>query len=212
MDSFWVWGAALAAYGLFLSWYANWRGPLRPAEIDDLMARITAHNPDTSRNDPDVVRRFLEADDGREFFMLNLVRLASAEVADPVTGQMRPARAVMDGYTKMFLPALFRRGGHPAIAARKIGPYFDAWGVEPDPEWTLIGYMRYRSRRDLAILVADPRFGGAHDFKFAAMPQTFSFPTRPMIMTLASPRLWVGLSIALIAALAQIALLLVAVD
>ncbi len=212
MDSFWVWGMALAAYGLFLAWYVNWRGPLKPQEIDDLMARITAHNPDAGRNDPAVVRHFLEGDDGREFFMLNLVRVASTEVADPLTGQMRPARAVMDGYTRMFLPALFRRGGHPAIAARKIGPYFDAWGVEPDPEWTLVGYMRYRSRRDLAILVADPRFGGAHDFKFAAMPQTFSFPTRPVIMALASPKLWLGLTIALIAALTQIALLLVAVD
>ncbi|WP_304177366.1 hypothetical protein [Phenylobacterium aquaticum] len=212
MDSFWVWGMALAAYGLFLAWYVNWRGPLKPQEIDDLMARITAHNPDAGRNDPAVVRHFLEGDDGREFFMLNLVRVASTEVADPLTGQMRPARAVMDGYTRMFLPALFRRGGHPAIAARKIGPYFDAWGVEPDPEWTLVGYMRYRSRRDLAILVADPRFGGAHDFKFAAMPQTFSFPTRPVIMALASPKLWLGLAIALIAALTQIALLLVAVD
>ncbi|WP_304186756.1 hypothetical protein [Phenylobacterium aquaticum] len=212
MDSFWVWGMALAAYGLFLAWYVNWRGPLKPQEIDDLMARITAHNPDAGRNDPAVVRHFLEGDDGREFFMLNLVRVASTDVADPLTGQMRPARAVMDGYTRMFLPALFRRGGHPAIAARKIGPYFDAWGVEPDPEWTLVGYMRYRSRRDLAILVADPRFGGAHDFKFAAMPQTFSFPTRPVIMALASPKLWLGLAIALIAALTQIALLLVAVD
>ena len=212
MDSFWVWAVALAAYGLFLAWYLNWRGPLKPKEIDNLMARITAHNTAVDRNDPAVIRRFLEADDGREFFMLNLVRVASTEVADPATGQMRPARAVMDGYTRSFLPALFRLGGHPAIAARKIGPYVDAWGVEPDPEWTLVGYMRYRSRRDLAILVADPRFAGAHDFKFAAMPQTFSFPTRPVIMTLASPKQWVGLSIALVAALTQIALLLLAVD
>jgi hypothetical protein len=40
------------------------------------------------------------------------------------------------------------------------------------------------------------------------MPQTFTFPTRPMIMTLAGPRLSVGLSLALVAAVAQIALLL----
>jgi hypothetical protein len=40
------------------------------------------------------------------------------------------------------------------------------------------------------------------------MPQTFNFPTRPMIMTLAGPRLWVGLVLALAAALAQVGLLL----
>jgi hypothetical protein len=68
--------------------------------------------------------------------------------------------------------------------------------------------MRYRSRRDLARMVVNPRFSCAHDFKYAAMPQTFNFPTRPMIMTLANPRIWMGLTLALAAALAQIALLL----
>ena len=62
--------------------------------------------------------------------------------------------------------------------------------------------------RDLAHLVCDPRVTGAHAFKFAAMPQTFNFPTRPMIMTLAGPGIWVALSFALAAAMAQIAILL----
>ena len=142
--------------------------------------------------------------------MLNVVRLSPEPVADPVSGALRPAREVMDGYTRMFMPALFRRGGHPALAARKIGGFVDTWGMEPGPEWSFIGYMRYRSRRDLAILVCDPRFSGAHDFKYAAMPQTFNFPTRPMIMTLAGPRIWAPLAIALAAAFAQIAVLALA--
>tara|TARA_R110002110_G_scaffold407130_1_gene627871 strand:- start:4646 stop:5179 length:534 start_codon:yes stop_codon:yes gene_type:complete len=175
------------------------------------MAAIALNTPDAgARNDIGILKSFLEADDGREFFMLNLVRIAPGKVADPVTGEMRSARRVMEGYTKMFLPALFARGGHPAVVARKVGPYFDAWGVEPDPGWTIMGYMRYRSRRDLAVLVADPRFGGAHDFKFAAMPQTFSFPTQPQLMSLISPRLWVPLVLALAASLMQIALLVTA--
>ena len=146
-------------------------------------------------------------DDGREFFMLNLVRFAPGDIPDPESGAPKPARQVMEGYTRMFLPALFARGGHPAIAARKIGGYFDAWGVEADPGWSIIGYMRYRSRRDLAALVLDPRFAGAHEFKFAAMPQTYSFPTKPQIMTLAGPKVWVALALALAAALGHIVLL-----
>jgi hypothetical protein len=204
----WIWGAALVAYLVFLGWYVNWRGPIAKGEVEGLISAIRAANPEAeARNEMGHLRGFLEADDGREFFMLNLVRIAPGEVADPATGQLKPARQVMEGYTRMFLPALFARGGHPAIAARKVGPYFGAWGVEVDPGWTIMGYMRYRSRRDLAILVADPRFGGAHDFKFAAMPQTYSFPTQPQIMTLAGPRIWVGLVLALAAALAQIAAL-----
>jgi len=209
MTSFWVWGVAGLAYAIFLGWYVNWRGPLSKGEIETLMARMRANA--VGHGDQDempVIQRFLEADDGREFFMLNVIRMSAGDVADPVTGRMRPAREVMAGYTRMFLPALFARGGHPALAARRVGGMVDTWGLTEVPEWSMMGYVRYRSRRDLAQLVCNPRFGGAHAFKYAAMPQTFNFPTRPMIMTLAGPRIWVGLSLALAAATAQIALLL----
>ena len=209
MASFWVWGLALLGYAAFLGWSVNWRGPLSKAEIESLMAQMLASN--VGHGDQDempVIRRFLEEDDGREFFMLNVIRLSETDVADPVSGEMRPVRQVMAGYTRMFMPALFARGGHPALAARRIGGMVDTWGLKEVPEWSMMGYIRYRSRRDLAHLVCNPRFSGAHAFKFAAMPQTFNFPTRPMIMTLAGPRIWVGLSFALVAAMAQIALLL----
>jgi hypothetical protein len=209
MASFWVWGLALLGYAAFLGWYVNWRGPLSKAEIESLMAQMLASN--VGHGDQDempVIRRFLEEDDGREFFMLNVIRLSETDVADPVSGEMWPVRQVMAGYTRMFMPALFARGGHPALAARRIGGMVDTWGLKEVPEWSMMGYIRYRSRRDLAHLVCNPRFGGAHAFKFAAMPQTFNFPTRPMIMTLAGPRIWVGLSFALVAAIAQISLLL----
>ena len=209
MMSFWVWGIAFLAYGIFLAWYVNWRGPLSKAEIGTLMARMRASNVGHGdRDEMPVVQHFLEADDGREFFMLNVIRMADGEIADPVTGKLRPAREMMTGYTRMFLPALFARGGHPALAARRVGGMVDTWGLQEVPAWSMMGYVRYRSRRDLAHLICNPRFGGAHAFKFAAMPQTFNFPTRPMIMTLAGPRIWVGLSLALLAAVAQIALLL----
>jgi anti-sigma factor RsiW len=211
MSSFWVWVVALALYALFLAWYVNWRGPLSAAEVTDLIGRMKAAS--IGRGGADelpTLERFLAEDDGREFFMLNVIRMADGPVADPATGALKPAREVMEGYTRMFLPALFRRGGHPALAARQVGGLVDTWGIEDCPKWSMMGYVRYRSRRDLAQLICDPRFGGAHAFKHAAMPQTFNFPTRPMIMTLAGPRLWVGLILALLAALAQVALLLAA--
>jgi hypothetical protein len=58
------------------------------------------------------------------------------------------------------------------------------------------------------MLITDPRFGGAHAFKFAAMPQTLSFPTQPQLQALVSPTIWVGLALALVAALGQIAWLI----
>jgi hypothetical protein len=201
----WIWGAAAVLYIGFLAWYVNWRGPLTPAEVDAFMARIEAqHAQAADRNDLAIIRKFLSEDDGHEFYMLNLVRVAPGKIAAPGTGELKPAREVLDGYTSVFIPALMARAGHPAVVARKIGGYVDAWGVEPDPGWSIVGYMRYRSRRDLAELVVDPRFGGAHDFKFAAMPQTFSFPTQPMILALMKPTYAAGLILALVAALAHL--------
>jgi len=55
-------------------------------------------------------------------------------------------------------------------------------------------------------LAGDPAFREIHPFKIAATATTFSFPTRPMLMLLVGPRLWVGLVLALVAALVQIAL------
>ena len=123
MSSFWVWVAALGLYALFLAWYVNWRGPLSAAEVTDLIGRMRAAS--IGRGGADelpTLERFLAEDDGREFFMLNVIRMADGPVADPATGALKPVREVMEGYTRMFLPALFRRGGHPALAAR-----LDAW-------------------------------------------------------------------------------------
>ena len=208
-----AWVVALAlVYGLFILWYGGQRAPVTAAEGEAFLARMLANRQSDFASEhpefPGNIRRLVARDDGREFFMLNVVRFAAEPVADPKTGVLRPAREMLSGYTKMFMPALFARGGHPAIAARVVGGYFDTWGMEPGPSWSLIGYMRYRSRRDLAMLASDPRFAGAHEFKFAAMPQTFNIPTQPRILALASPRLTVGLAITLIAAILQIAFLI----
>jgi hypothetical protein len=152
------------------------------------------------------LRAFLARDDGREFAMLNLVRLAPQPVPHPTTGEPTPARALLDEYTRAFIRALLRRGGHPAIAARAAGGYLDSWNVADDPGWTIVGYMRYRSRRDMMELVVDPRFAAAHPFKIAAIETTLSFPTSPQILLFLSPRVWVGLVLALLAALLHLAL------
>jgi hypothetical protein len=208
MKTFLVWIPFLLMFAGFLGWYQNWRGALTSQEVSRYMAKVEASDiARNDRNEVETLRQFLLADDGREFFMLNLVRIAPGDVEGP-DGRKAPAREVVAGYTKVFMPALFARGGHPAIVGRKVGGYFDAWGVETDPGWTIMGYMRYRSRRDLAELVIDPRFAGAHNFKFAAMPNTYSFPTQPQLMALPSPRVWVGLCLALSAALLQIVWLL----
>lgn len=200
-----IWLGAAGLYAAFRLWYDGWRAPLRPEEVERTLAAL-AGTPSGELNDLEALRRFLAEDDGREFTMLNLVRIAPGEVPHPKTGAPTPARKLMREYIGGFLPTLLRTGGHPALQARKIGPYVDAWNAAPDPGWTFVGMVRYRSRRDLAKLVTDPRFTAAHPFKAAAIPVTFSFPTAIGPAFLLGPRVSVALVLALTAALLQLAL------
>ena len=206
MPGWWVWLVAAALYACFLLFYNNWSGKLTQEEIDTMLARAQSQGPGEI-NDLSIIRKFLEADDGREFVMVNLVRVSDSIVTDHSTGAQVPAGDMMKAYSKAFMPRLIKHGGHPALAARKVGGYVDAWKVGPDPGWTIVGFMRYRSRRDMIKMVVDPTFTDAHKYKLLGVEETFSFPTQPFIRAYASPRVTVLLILALAAALAQLAII-----
>jgi hypothetical protein len=203
MRAGWIWGTALILYGAFSLWYNNLGGPLSPAEIEVYAERFQASGSDPERQA--AARAFLEADDGGEFFMVNLVRLHEGPVAGPDSDEPRPAQEVLGVYTGHFMPALFARAGHVAFAGRATGRYLEAWGVEPDPGWSFAGVVRYRSRRDMLELATDPAFEPAHAYKIAAMANTLAFPVAPAMLFF-GPRVWVGLLLALIAALGHLVL------
>jgi hypothetical protein len=200
-----IWIVAAGLYGWFRWFYDNRRPSLTAAEIDDCLPRLPEHAR-ANHEEMATLRTFLERDDGREFVMLNLVKLASEPVPHPETGAPTSGPDLLQSYSSVFVRALIRKGGHPAVVARVVGGYLDSWNVSADPGWTIIGYMRYRSRRDLLELICDPRFANAHLFKIAATPVTMSFPTQPRMLVYASPRVTVGLAIALAAALLHLLL------
>jgi hypothetical protein len=205
MTALWIWGAGLLTYGLFWLWYGGARRPLTPAEVDGHMARLSSASLEAAPGQLETLRAFLASDDGREFFMVNLVRVRSGPVLAPGAAEPRSAREVLEGYTKHFMPALFRRAGHPAFFGRSAGGYVEHWDTEPNPGWSFGAAIRYRSRRDMIELVNDPRFAGAHAFKRAAIENTFAFPATPGFVAV-GPRIWVALVLALVAALTQLAL------
>jgi hypothetical protein len=208
MSGWWVWPVAAAMYVGFRLFYDNWRGRLTSTEIDTFLAQAEQQGAGVG-NDLATVRTFLEADDGREFVMVNLVRVPDTLVTHPDTGAQVPALEMMQAYSKAFIPLLIRHGGHPALATRKVGGYIDSWMVGPDPGWSIVGFMRYRSRRDMIKMVVHPGFAAAHRFKPLGIAETFSFPTQPFLRAYLSPRVSVFLILALAAALAQLAILAV---
>jgi len=71
--NWYIWIVAALAYVIFAAWYFNWKGPLKAAEIDQYLKNVQ-ENSGGSPTDPEVLRKFMERDDGKEFVMLNLIR------------------------------------------------------------------------------------------------------------------------------------------
>lgn len=196
----WVWAVAAVLYLVFAFWYFNWKGPLTSDEIDNFIEQVSASQ---SPTDPEVLRKFLEEDDGKEFIMLNLVRFHEGKVKHPETGEKMSGAKLVQDYFGPFSKALFKRGGHPVLMSRKKGGYIDSWNASADEGFQAIGTMRYRSRRDLMILVSDPRFGDSHKYKLAAIDGTISFPMQSFMSTYLSPKIWVPIILILLASLSQ---------
>src|SRR3546814_1848079 len=81
-----IWSAALLLWLGFRLFYDGLRRPLRPHEIETFLAGLGARM-DATGNDAARLRAFLEADDGREFVMLNLVKTRPGIVAAPDSGE-----------------------------------------------------------------------------------------------------------------------------
>jgi hypothetical protein len=201
-----IWAGALLLWLAFLLFYDGWRRPLRREEIDAFLATLGPRMAETG-NDAARLRAFLEADDGREFVMVNLVGTRAGPVTDPDSGDTREGSEWLRRYSDPFVRGLIARGGHPLFVGRKVGGYIDAWNVPADPGWSLVGTMRYRSRRDLIRMASDRAFRAAHPAKLLGIATTFSFPTQRQIAFYASPRVTMGLLLGLLAALAHIAVL-----
>jgi len=203
--NWYIWIVAAFIYLIFSAWYFNWKGALTADEITSFVEAMQ-ENSGQSPTDPEVIRNFLEVDDGKEFVMLNLVRLHTGEVDHPETGEISTASKILDGYFGPFSKAMFRKAGHPVFLGRKKGGYIDSWNSAADEGFQVVGAMRYRSRRDLMILVTDPRFSDSHKFKLAAIDGTISFPMQLRISTSLRPKIWVPILLLLLASLGQNAL------
>ena len=151
------------------------------------------------------IRKFLKRDDGKQFFMVNLVELK--QKPDPVEGVPADVSSpeMLRRYTNgWFMRALMSRAGwFVFMASPKAGP-FEMWGVEPAARWSAFGIVRYRSRRDLMEMISRPEFHEGHVFKLAAIESTIAYPTQGLLIL--APPLVMGLMIALCAVVAHMLL------
>lgn len=166
-------------YAGFWVWYGGAGKPLSPDEVDRYMARIDAMASDHAS--PFGARATIEAwaraDDGREFFMVNLVN-------DPAD------LAAAEAYNRVILPELFKRAGHPIFMSRPIARFIEPAGLAP---WDFVAIVRYRSMRDMLDMITGPEAERIRHLKEASVSKTHVFPTH-----IGFSLLWVRVLVALI--------------
>jgi hypothetical protein len=185
-----LWAGLALLYATFLLWYDGGGGPLTPQEVERYVSILEERGADPAR--VAALREFLAGDTGSDFVMANFIRFED-----------RPgAREDLDRYMAHMYPALLARACHPVAAGPVVGPALDLWGVEDAERWSLVGLVRYRSRRDLAEIATAPAFGDAHAHKTASMQKTVAVPMQPFLL-LGGPRWLVAGALALAGAAIQ---------
>ena len=199
-----IWSLCLVLYILFMAWHQNWRGALKPHEIDEFLAQLKAGGARLDDTKVSVLEAFMRSDTGREFYMLNLIKFPDGDIQHPATGETTTGPKLLQSYFRPFASLILKAAGYPAFNARIRAEYIEDWGVETNPGWQIIGLMRYRSRRDLMKAVTNPQFHGVHGYKQAALEATLALPVETLSTLMPSPRVWLALVLITISSLSQL--------
>lgn len=168
-------------YALFAFWYGGSGDPLTLAETESHLAEIRARSGDSSTHDGDLIESFrvlASQDDGREFYMLNLMRLREKALYPEGSSYGDDPVAAADRYNAAVVPALLKRGSLPILLGRYAGAF-----IPPDQaadRWDQIGIIRYRSRRDMLEMAKELAASGGGVHKWASLEETIVFPLSPI--------------------------------
>ena len=170
----WLWGAPAVVWMLFSIWYTNTAGALTAEEIDAFIAQAERGGAGPER--VDFLRRFMTEDTGDQFLMVNLLEMAEPDPSRADTPEESLAR-----YMEHMYRELFKRACHPVLAGPVVHGALDLVGIDGAEQWSTVGIMRYRSRRDLLEIAFNPVFDSKHEFKIAALEKTVAVPVEPFL-------------------------------
>ena len=158
------------------------QGRLTAPEIDRYMT-VLAELPFPPDEQPGVLkeaRAWMEADDGRPVYMLNLMRyypqLRQYERGREFSGTPRQSNAI---YEATVGPLLLKGGGYPIFAGTVQGPNLLVNEPELD-HWNRVLVVRYPSRRAFMKIMANPSFQQALPYKVMALRIVLTPMTREM--------------------------------
>ena len=190
-----IWASLLVIYAGFFLWYTDIGGRLDNEEIEFFLEKLqenaSANSVDLNLQD-NLIKRFMEEDTGRQFFMVNNVDMD--EDPEDVKGSEpgESAESLLDRYMEHMYSQLLKRACHPVFAGYAVHPSMDIVGIEGAEIWDQAALMRYKSRRAFMEVVTHPNMLSKHDFKVAALEKTIAYPVET-VLYLSDPRFLLAL-------------------
>jgi hypothetical protein len=162
-------------YTLFIFWYGGSGKPITIKEMEMLFEQMKENAGEFNKPDNNLINDFRElckSDDGKEFYMVNLIRYKKEIVngIDPLVENKK--------YIKKIFPLLLKYGGHPVFMSSYMGRMIHPEGND---DWNEIVIIRYRSRKDLLKMAVDGAKLNLAANKFAAIEKTQVFPVKASI-------------------------------
>jgi len=149
-----------------LYWYHSGSEILSQQAVDQYIETISQQSKEPrGQHDMRALRDFLENDDGKPFYTVNLYKyFEQAQYQDqrPLQGSGRDA---FERFSTVMVRLLAVHASHPIYA----GEWPDTWVNSNTNNWDKIVIVRYRSRKDIADIFASQDFARASVDKWAAL-------------------------------------------
>ena len=194
----------LAFVAVFATMYL-WQNPglvtgkLSTTEIDQYLGQAGKQVPfPPGRKEPilKAVRAWAEADDGKAFYMLNVMRFYDAVKKIPGAPEFQGTPVEANAYYEAKATALLvpQAGSAPFMANTQGRNVISSDSDAPELDnWSRILLVRYPNRRAFLQLIADPRYAPLERFK--AMALEFLLIPVPDVMVLPDPHTILGLAL-----------------
>ncbi|MDE2561089.1 MAG: hypothetical protein KGL48_02480 [Sphingomonadales bacterium] len=167
-----------AVLALAVLWVWRKQEPRRPLRADEIERYLSIVDqrfplPDATPKAELLarLRHFAEADDGRDVYMLNLLRYHERMATGPApagsfAGTPHEANAIYEANAKSIL---LKSGAFPIFAGKVTEPNAVGGSDPAEDNWTRILVVHYPSRRHFFDLLTDSQYLTKADFKSYAM-------------------------------------------
>ena len=162
-------------YVFFFIWYTNLSGPLNDKEIKFFM-KVISERAVNDEQRMERLRKFMEEDDGKDFFMVNFLDYNDTPETMPATGKGASSSNLMNYYMEYMYPEMFKRASHPVFFSDVFFPAMDIVSAEGMEDWDNVALVRYRSRKDMLQIGLNPIFDERHPYKIEALDKTIAIP------------------------------------